>query len=269
MSSVEQLCVIIVPCFNEQTRLPISQFSCFIEATPQVRFLLVNDGSTDCTLAILRGLETRYPANVSVLDLQSNVGKAEAVRRGLLAGISHGEAPYAGFWDADLATPLESISDMKGVFDQNPHVQMVFGARVRLLGRSIHRRATRHYLGRVFASVVSLLLKLPVYDTQCGAKLFRITPDLLQIFATPFHSKWIFDVEIVARFLHLNKNDTHYVSAAIYELPLTRWEDVAGSHVSSKDFLTAIVELAYIRNTYLLSVDRTTPIEPNKQENAG
>jgi dolichyl-phosphate beta-glucosyltransferase len=251
MSSVEQLCVIIVPCFNEQTRLPISQFSCFIEATPWVRFLLVNDGSTDCTLAVLRGLEKRYPANVGVLDLQSNVGKAEAVRRGLLAGISHGQAAYAGFWDADLATPLESITDMKGVLDENPQVQMVFGARVRLLGRSIHRRATRHYLGRVFASVVSLLLRLPIYDTQCGAKLFRITPDLLQIFGKPFHSKWIFDVEIVARALCLHKKDLHCVSEAIYELPLKRWEDVAGSHLKSTDFLTAIVELAHIRNTYL------------------
>jgi dolichyl-phosphate beta-glucosyltransferase len=251
MSSVEQECVIIVPCYNEQNRLPISQFSCFIETTPQIRFLLVNDGSTDCTLDVLKSLEARYPANVGVLDLQSNVGKAEAVRQGLLAGISHGQTTYAGFWDADLATPLESITDMQGVLDENLRVQMVFGARVRLLGRSIHRKATRHYLGRVFASVVSLLLKLPIYDTQCGAKLFRITPDLLQILAKPFRSKWIFDVEILARFLYTHKNDIHYVSEAIYELPLKRWEDVAGSHVSSKDFLKAIVELAHIRYTYL------------------
>jgi hypothetical protein len=122
---------------------------------------------------------------------------------------------------------------------------------VRLLGRSIHRKAVRHYLGRAFATVVSLMLRLPIYDTQCGAKIFRITPDLRLVLASPFQSRWIFDVEILARFLTIYKNDTVHLSGLIYESPLRRWEDVAGSKVGSLDFFKAIGELVRIRNTYL------------------
>ena len=244
-------CLIVVPCYNEERRLPLARFSTFLEYTPEVRFLFVNDGSRDNTMAVLRELQTRFPGQVDVLDQQPNAGKAEAVRHGFLYALTTSSSAFLGFWDADLATPLEVILPMREIFDGSPDVQMVFGARVRLLGRDIHRKPARHYLGRVFATVVSASLRLPIYDTQCGAKLFRVTPDLRDIFATPFHSKWIFDVEIIARFLQKHRADPHYAEQAIYEYPLPRWQDVAGSRLKSTDFLKAIKELGYIRKTYL------------------
>ena len=169
----------------------------------------------------------------------------------MLQAIALGDAAYTGFWDADLATPLWSIPQLLNTLVSRPDIQMVFGARVRLLGRAIHRQAARHYLGRVFATVASVLLRLAIYDTQCGAKLFRITPEFKEVLARPFLSRWIFDVEILARYIARHKNDRAYVHDAIYEYPLEEWTDVAGSKVGSLDFIKAFGELLTIHRTYL------------------
>jgi glycosyltransferase involved in cell wall biosynthesis len=244
-------CTVVVPCYNEAARLRIESFTEFLSLGYPVRFLFVNDGSSDDTLAILEGLRLRHPDSIYVLDQQPNGGKAEAVRHGMLRAITLGNAAYTGFWDADLATPLSSIPDLLAQLTTRPQIEMVFGARVRLLGREIHRQAARHYLGRVFATVVSLLLRLPIYDTQCGAKLFRVTPEFEQILTQPFLSRWIFDVEILARFIARHQQDRAYVHDAIYEYPLPQWTDVAGSKVGSLDFIRAFGELIMIYRAYL------------------
>ena len=70
---------------------------------------------------------------------------------------------------------------------------MVFGARVALLGRQINRLPSRHYLGRIFATLASTVLSLRIYDTQCGAKIFRNSATFRSAIAEPFDSPWIFD----------------------------------------------------------------------------
>ena len=122
---------------------------------------------------------------------------------------------------------------------------MVFGARVKLLGRTVERRRIRHYLGRVFATAASACLALPIYDTQCGAKLFRRTPELMISLAEPFRSRWIFDVELIARFIKLK--GARAMSTEIHEYPLEIWTDVAGSKVRPQDFARALYELVQIR----------------------
>jgi dolichyl-phosphate beta-glucosyltransferase len=247
----EPRCVIVVPCYNEVNRLKAAPFLKTLEDDAEIRFLFVNDGSRDGTLTMLREIERQNPERVGVLDKQPNGGKAEAVRGGLNAAMAQGDAEFVGFWDADLATPLDAIPGFLCRFEENPELEMVFGARIRLLGRHVHRRAVRHYLGRVFASVVSIALRLPIYDTQCGAKIFRVTPELKQILHDPFLSRWIFDVEILARSIALRGGDTRHLHDAIYEQPLARWEDVAGSKVGPGAFLTASADLARIYWRYL------------------
>src|SRR5438132_8143566 len=194
--------LLVVPCFNEEKRLDVEAFRAFALEGHDVAFLFVNDGSGDGTLRVLQSLRDADPRRFSLLNLERNSGKAEAVRRGILAALDDGP-DLTGFWDADLATPLSEIAGFLEIFDARPEIQMVFGARVRLLGRDISRHASRHYVGRFGATLISQTLGLAVYDTQCGAKLFRATEALRVVFDRPFLSRWIFDVEILARYVEL------------------------------------------------------------------
>jgi glycosyltransferase involved in cell wall biosynthesis len=242
---------IVVPCYNEAVRLSVGAFREFAGASPWVRFVFINDGSTDGTSLLLRRLSATLPGQFEYLDQDRNRGKAEAVRRGMLHAISRG-ARYAGYWDADLATPLSEIPRFIEALETHPDREICFGARVQLLGRNIQRRRYRHYFGRVFATIASLGLGLPVYDTQCGAKLFRLSPDVSTLFAQPFIGRWSFDIELIARLAQLREGRAgQRPQDVIYELPLDEWRDVDGSKVRPEDFVRAVVEVARIRRAYL------------------
>jgi len=246
-----QQCTIVVPCYNEAERLDPGAFLDYAARRPEVRFLLVNDGSTDATLAVLERLAAARTGQFAVLHLPHNQGKAEAVRQGMLEAMLD-EPELAGFWDADLATPLEAIDELRAVMAADPRLRIVIGARVKLLGRQIERHALRHYLGRVFATAASTVLRLPVYDTQCGAKLFRVCDETRALFLRPFCSHWVFDVELLARFVRGRVvQGLPAAESAIYEYPLHTWRDVAGSKVRPKDFFRAFVELSRIYWRYL------------------
>jgi len=243
--------VIVVPCYNEAARLRVSDFAAYASASPDIALLFVDDGSRDATWDVLQELERQAGPSVHLLRKSPNGGKAEAVRDGMNYALDRLAPEVVGFWDADLATPLDAIQDLRCILLRQPEIEMVFGSRVRLLGRRIERRPARHYLGRLFATVVSNVLRLPIYDTQCGAKLFRTTPELRQVLHDPFVSRWVFDVEMIARFLRLAGGDSRRVAPRIYEFPLHVWEDVAGSKVRPADFLKAFRDVVRIRRRYL------------------
>ncbi len=138
------------------------------------------------------------------------------------------------------------------MLDEQSHVELVIGARMPLLGHKIERRPLRRWLGRVFANVAGLALGAGIYDTQCGAKLFRTSAACAELFEEPFRTRWIFDVEIFARMIAGHG----YLSGAcleqvVYEYPLESWRDVAGSKLKSSDFVKSFGELAQIYWSYL------------------
>lgn len=237
---------LVVPCRNEAERLDPEAFLRFASTHPSVGFVFVDDGSTDATGEILERLREAAPAAVAVLHHSPCRGKGEAVRAGVLAAIAS-QPSLVGFLDADLSTPLSAIDDFLAVLRGRPLVEFVLGSRVMLMGRDIRRSAARHYVGRVFATAASLALDLPVYDTQCGAKVLRLDEQTATLFAAPFRNPWLFDVELIARYLRLP-----VVPGAparrerLYELVVPVWHDVAGSKVRWYDGPRAIVDLGRI-----------------------
>jgi glycosyltransferase involved in cell wall biosynthesis len=242
---------LVVPCYNEAHRLDVESFRDFLSRHEHVRILFVDDGSRDGTRRVLEQLCQGWADRTAILGDERNRGKAEAVRAGVEYALRCLDPEMVGYWDADLATPLMAVDDFLNVLQSSSEVLMVFGARVKLLGRHVQRRALRHYLGRVFATVVSTMLRLPIYDSQCGAKLFRVDAAARAAFAEPFLSKWVFDVEILARYLRFFHNDTQKLGRAIYEYPLEQWVDVAGSKVHASDFVKAFVDVVRIKRKYL------------------
>ncbi len=246
----------MVPCFNEAARLDRGAFEVHAREHPGTGFLFVDDGSTDATREVIEELAARGDGAIGVLALERNRGKAEAVRRGMLRALEQGPR-FAGYWDADLSTPLSALPRFEAVLEQRDALRLVMGSRIRLLGRDVRRSELRHYVGRVFATAASLTLGLAVYDTQCGAKLFRVDGALGDVFGEPFVSHWAFDVEVIARLLARHAASGE-LESLIYELPLQRWHDVAGSKVRPLDFPAALLDLLRIHRRYRRTAPRAS-----------
>ena len=214
--------ILVVPCFNEADRFQLEPWRTWLEQSPGAQLCFVDDGSRDATRAVLQQACSTLADRAFLVGLDHNRGKGEAVRQGLRAALDH-QPHLVGFWDADLATPLDEVPRLVAALDRDPTVVGALAARVRLLGNDVRRSAVRHYAGRVFATVASLLTGLPVYDTQCGAKLFRPGEAIDRAIATPFSSRWVFDLQLIARL----------VAAAgprsLAEVPVRTWHDVGGS----------------------------------------
>lgn len=217
---------IIIPFYNEVARINLENFHQIFNGFQQYNFLLINDGSSDTTFEILEKFKSKF-TNVEVLNLVKNVGKAEAIRSGVL---SLSEANYIAYYDADLATPISEMDKLIQFAIKKPSYKLVMGARIKLIGNGVQRSLKRHYFGRVFATIVSqFVLKVPVYDTQCGAKVIEYKT-AKQLFEQPFVSKWLFDVELLKR---LQKTDD--LKAVVKEIPLEKWEEIGNSKIKVAD----------------------------------
>ena len=245
---------IVEPCYNEEERLQLSEFSRFFKTDNTTFFCFVDDGSTDGTKKIVADFANSNPERCQVVNLPYNQGKAESVRQGITTLLQTQKFQFVGYWDADLATPLSTIPEFMEKFQSNSELVAVCGSRILRLGASIQRSVFRHYFGRVFATIASGILKIPVYDTQCGAKLFR-TEHAELIFSQPFLSRWFFDVELFARSIELMGHQKTVNS--IYELPLSQWHDQGKSKVSWINMILTPVELLRIYYHYQNRMDKS------------
>ncbi len=71
----------------------------------------------DGTAALIAALVVEQPGRFQFFHLDANLGKAEAVRRGVLQAL--GSSPdTVGFWDADLSTPRDDLPLFQQVLTQ-------------------------------------------------------------------------------------------------------------------------------------------------------
>jgi dolichyl-phosphate beta-glucosyltransferase len=233
----------VVPCFNEEKRLDRSQVELLL-SDKRTHILFVDDGSSDGTLSLLRELAGQHGKRVQVLALEKNGGKAEAVRRGLVEGSA--SADVIGYADADFSTPAGELNRLAAQLEQ-VNADVVIGSRVGLAGTRIDRKPSRHYLGRIFGTAASLVLGTVIYDTQCGAKLFRVSPLLREVLAEPFGSRWIFDVELLGRLLIGGEGLPGIRPEKLVEVPLLEWRDVGGSKLGLKSMFQVPLQLIETR----------------------
>lgn len=230
---------IIIPCYNEVKRLNPDAFLKLI-ASPTWHIYFVNDGSTDHTADLLINFKRTAPSQINIISLEKNVGKGEAVRKGFLAAMEH-SYEYVGFLDADLSTPIsEFIRLSQALSTQTP---VVFGSRIKKANAHIKRTAFRHTVGRCIATIIDWRFNLGIYDTQCGAKLFK-SSELKPIIQTPFRTSWFFDVEI---FIRLKKQNSNLIC---HEEPLLIWEDDKKSNLSIVSFPQIFKELVTLISYY-------------------
>lgn len=236
---------VVIPCYNEANRLPAEAFIEFMRQHPEWLFCFVNDGSKDATSDVLHRIKETLPQQVLLIDRRQNKGKGESVREGMLL-LATQPVKYVGFLDADLATPLHEMRALVQIAE-NSQYTFVCASRVKRMGSSIHRLASRHIIGRFFATLISWSLRLPFYDTQCGAKVFR-RDEMTHVFDRPFISRWLVDVEIIKRFQQALGFEVS--KAKIYEYPLNEWNEVGDSKIGLKDTFRIPMDLLRIHLTY-------------------
>src|ERR671912_474562 len=112
---------LVIPCYNEAARLDTNTFLRFSHSRSDVGLLFVDDGSTDSTAQVLADLAAKSAGNVDTLLLPRNQGKAHAVQRGMVTAIER-HPELIGYWDADLATPLDAIDEFLQVLDTRPKI---------------------------------------------------------------------------------------------------------------------------------------------------
>ncbi len=232
---------IIIPFYNESNRIDLSVFDKAFRQYSYYDFLLVDDGSSDDTFQKLSSFSNHK--NVTVISLTVNSGKAEAIRKGVLNSTDY---DYIAYFDADFSTPIDQLKKLIDFALDNKGYKIVMGARIKLIGNGVVRSLKRHYFGRIFATLISnFILKTPVYDTQCGAKVIDFETAKI-VFEKPFITRWLFDVELLLR---LQKS--HSLEDVVVEIPLDKWVEMGNTKIKLIEFLSFPFQLIQIYFKYV------------------
>ena len=224
-------CAVVIPCFCESKRLPLfleSLCSELLGASFQTSVVVVDDGSgypeDEGLRKVIDRFKNSYPDLIAdPVFLKQNSGKGGAVYAGWNETLRKCSPDLLCFVDADGAVPAAEVRRLISELlnDCEHQWDALFGSRIKLLGKTVRRLVRRHYTGRVFATFVSMITGLEIYDSQCGLKVLRRSA--YQAVATQVkETRFAFDVELTLLLLK--------AGFAIREVPIN-WEEVPGSKV--------------------------------------
>jgi dolichyl-phosphate beta-glucosyltransferase len=236
---------IIVPCYNEAVRLNKAAFIDFLSKEKNISICFGDDGSTDATLAVLQSISAVFPERVLIICQKTNGGKASIIRESAKEMFNRNSFDYIGYFDADLSSPLEAALPFVAFLEATPGCNIVFGSRIENGEAIIKKTYFRHYSGRLFSFFINRLFLIGLYDTQCGAKVFRSSLVPL-LFDKPFISRWLFDIEIILRL----RSQQPFNARGIEEKPLEKWINQPGSKIKFTELLMLPFQLIKIKNRY-------------------
>ncbi len=158
---------VVVPCYNEEQALPyfIQEIQMVAAEMAQkgveLEILLVNDGSRDGTLGLLRDYAAQYP-NVRYLSFSRNFGKEAA----MYAGLEHARGDYVAIMDADLQDPPALLPQMYDLL-QTGEYDSVATRRVSRQGEP----PIRSFFARMFYKLINRISDADIVD---GARDYRL-----------------------------------------------------------------------------------------------
>lgn len=222
---------VLLPAYNEAERLRVNLFEVLKtldEASTEAdahpfELILVDDGSSDDTAGIARGVAQR-DARVRVVSYAPNAGKGAALQRGF--EVSRGN--LVAFLDADLDLHPRLLLDLLQVM-RAQNADVVIGSKRHPASHVDYPVLRRIYSAAYFA-LTQLLFNLPVHDTQTGIKLFR-REVLESAFPRMQARQYAFDLELLAL--------ANLAGARIAEAPVT----VTSRRLSQRIHLGAVVTM--------------------------
>ena len=230
---MNQFLSIVIPAHNEESRLPdtLEQLIRFLgKQTFTSEIIVVENGSQDRTYALAKEFADRH-ANMRVIQNDWR-GKGLAIQR----GVQDARGEYIFMCDADLSMPVEELS--KFLPPQLQGVDIAIGSREAPGAVRYNEPYYRHFTGRIFNTLIRLLVLPTLQDTQCGFKCIRA--DVARdIFPYQTLTGWAFDVEL----LYIARRHGY----RIVEIPID-WYFNADSKISVlRDSLRMFLDLLLIR----------------------
>jgi len=231
---------LFVPFYNEQNRPNVKEYVSSIAEISGLSLILVNDGSSDETLSLLKGFNA---PNIEIVDFPINQGKGEALRNAMREYLLRNEAEIVGYLDCDGAFPKSAVlTFMRTAIEkiQIENFQVCIASRIALSGRKVVREAKRHYISRILITLIGFRFYFMPYDSQSGLKLFRVSKELKDSLKTPFRTKWLFDIELLSRLHH------KFREKLIWEEPIMAWSDKSGSHLRLCSFFSVLKDVVVL-----------------------